>query len=93
MIYQIELAPVAERQLRRLDAVARARIGTRIRSLAEAPHPHGAKQLSARESLWRIRVGSYRIVYQIQENRLIVLVLRIGHRRDIYRQLDRLPGR
>lgn len=90
MIYQVEVAPAAERQLRRLDATMRKRIGMRVRSLAEDPRPHGAKQLSARESLWRIRVGSHRVVYQIQDIRLVVLVLRVGHRGDVYRQLDRL---
>lgn len=93
MIYRIEVAPAAERQLRRFDATVRKRVGMRIRSLTEDPRPHGAKQLSARENLWRIRVASHRVVYQIQDTRLIVLVLRVGHRRDVYRQLDRLRER
>jgi mRNA interferase RelE/StbE len=90
VIYPIEVAPAAERQLRRLDATLRKRIGTHIQSLAEHPRPHGAKQLSARENLWRVRVGSYRVVDQVQELGRIVLILRVGHRRDVYRQLDRL---
>ena len=93
MTYRIEVAPAAERQLRRLDANNRARVAERIRSLTADRRPRGAQQLSGPESLWRIRVGSYRIVYQIQSGKLIVLVLRVGHRGDVYRQLDRLRRR
>jgi mRNA interferase RelE/StbE len=91
--FSIEVAPTAERQLRRLDAENRARIAAHIRSLGADPRPSGAEQLSAPESLWRIRVGSYRVVYQIRSSQLVVLVLRIGHRRDVYRQLNRLRRR
>ena len=90
MTYRVEVAPAAERQLRRLDAKDRTRIAERIRSLAADPRPRGAERLSAPESLWRIRVGSYRVIYQIQSSQLIVLILRISHRREVYRQLDRL---
>jgi mRNA interferase RelE/StbE len=81
--YRIEVAPAAERQLRRLDVTVRMRIAPRVRLLAEHPRPHGAKQVSAHESIWRIRVGSYRVVYQIQDRRLVVLVLRIGHQSPV----------
>ncbi len=53
--------------------------------LAVNPRPKGVKKLSGLDDLYRIRVGDYRIVYQIHDDRLIVLVVRIGHRKDVYR--------
>ena len=53
--------------------------------LAKVPQPKGVKKLTGAEDLYRIRVGNYRVVYQIQDNCLIVLVVRIGHRKDVYR--------
>ncbi|MGH6898166.1 MAG: type II toxin-antitoxin system RelE family toxin [Geminicoccaceae bacterium] len=93
MSYRIEVAPAAERQLRRLDPKMRTRIAARLRPLAENPRPHGAKQLSAPERLWRLRVGAWRVIYQIHDDRLVVLVLRVGHRGEVYRKLDSLRGR
>mgnify|MGYP001580816136 FL=1 len=54
-------------------------------ALAATPRPKGVKKLTGTDDLYRIRVGDYRIVYQIHDDRLIVLVVRIGHRRDVYR--------
>ena len=53
--------------------------------LAKEPRPKGVKKLSGADDLYRIRVGDYRVVYQIRDDRLIVLVVRIGHRKDVYR--------
>lgn len=93
MTYQVEIAPAAERQLRRLDAKTRARITDRIRQLADEPRPHGVERLGDPDDLLRIRAGAYRIVYRIDDDALIVLVVRIGHRREVYRQLVRLRRR
>ena len=54
-------------------------------ALAANPRPRGVKKLTGLDDLYRIRVADYRIVYQIQDDRLIVLVVRIGHRKDVYR--------
>jgi mRNA interferase RelE/StbE len=54
-------------------------------ALAADPRPFGVKKLSADEDLFRIRVGDYRIIYQIRDKELIVLVVKIGHRREVYR--------
>ena len=56
-----------------------------ILALAENPRPPGCLKLSGEESLWRIRVGDYRVVYQVQDAVLLVLVVKLGHRREIYR--------
>jgi mRNA interferase RelE/StbE len=84
MNYTVELLPAAVRQLRRLPAAARARIVARVAELETDPRPPGVVKL-AHEELWRIRVGDYRIVYEIHDDRLLVLVVRIGHRKDVYR--------
>jgi mRNA interferase RelE/StbE len=63
------------------------RLGRRIDSLAENPRPQGIKKLSSEEDKYRLRVGDYRIIYQIREKSLLVLIVRIGHRSDVYRGL------
>jgi mRNA interferase RelE/StbE len=62
-----------------------ARIRARVDALATNPRPAGAKKLKSRDELWRIRVGDYRIVYEIRDRVLLVLVLRVAHRREVYR--------
>jgi len=84
--YRIEIAPAARRQLRKLDPVARRRIQAAIDLLAEDPRPPAAKRLIDFAGEWRVRVGDYRIVYDIFDGELVVLVLTAGHRREIYKQ-------
>lgn len=86
MTYRVEVAPAAVRQLRTLDAVARRRIRAAIELLAEQPRPSGAKKLVGGKGEWRVRTGDYRIVYEIHDDVLLVLVVTVGHRRDIYRR-------
>jgi mRNA interferase RelE/StbE len=83
--YTIEFRPAAARDFRKLSKHDQRRIGARIESLAVTPRPAGVKQLAASEKLYRIRVGDYRILYQILDRVLRVLVVEIGHRRDVYR--------
>jgi mRNA interferase RelE/StbE len=85
--YRIEFGSLASRSFAKLDAPTRRRIAARVDQLADDPRPAGAKRLVAPEELYRIRVGAHRIVYTIEENVLIVLVVKIGHRRDVYRGL------
>ena len=84
MSYRIEVAPAAVRQLRKLDRVAQRRVQTAIELLASEPRPNGAKKLVGGDGEWRVRTGDYRIVYEIHDNVLLVLVVAVGHRRDIY---------
>ena len=86
--YRIELARRAERQLRAFPREVQARIGRSIDALSRQPIPPTAKKLSGHHDLYRVRAGDYRIVYTVQHEALIVLVVAIGHRREIY---DRLP--
>jgi len=84
--YSIVFAPAALRQLRKLPTRDQRRIVQEIESLADDPRPPGVKKLVGEDNLWRIRVGDYRVVYEIKNAKLLVLVLRIAHRKDIYRK-------
>ncbi|MDN5749646.1 MAG: type II toxin-antitoxin system RelE/ParE family toxin [Pseudonocardia sp.] len=84
--YRIEVAQAAVRQLRKLDPQARRRIQAAVELLAQDPRPAGASKLVGGDGEWRVRTGDYRIVYEIHDQVLLVLVLAIGHRRDIYRR-------
>lgn len=86
MTYRIELSPAAVRQLRRLDRTAQRRVQAAIELLADEPRPSGAKKLVGGAGEWRVRTGDYRIVYEIRDQVLLVLVVAVGHRRDIYRR-------
>lgn len=87
MAYRIELTPRAEREFKSLDGSVRGRIKQRIDSLAKNPYPSGIKKIEGEEELYRLRVGDYRILYQVKEKTLLVLIVRIGHRREVYRRI------
>ena len=83
MAYRVEIAPLARRQLRKLERATQLRLIERIEALGANPRPAGTKKLAGGESLYRIRVGEYRVIYQVRDQVLVVLV-KIGHRRDVY---------
>lgn len=83
--YEVGLSPKAEKQLDALPRPIQRRIVEAVEGLESNPRPHGIKKLEGADNLWRIRVGDYRIVYTIEDDQLIVLVVKIGHRREIYR--------
>lgn len=85
MTYRITLAPSAGRQLGKLDPQARRRIQAALELLATEPRPPAATRLVGGSGEWRVRTGDYRIIYEIEDDQLLVLVLRVGHRREIYR--------
>ena len=87
MAYSVHLAPAAERQLKAFDKPVQTRIARRLLKLEENPRPHGIEKLAGEDDLYRIREGEYRIVYTIKDKKLIVLVVKIGHRKDVYRGL------
>ena len=86
MIYRIELTPAARRDMAGLPENVLVRVDARILALAENPYPRGAVKIRGEKNIFRVRVGDYRIMYQVEHNRLIVLVIRIAHRREIYRK-------
>ncbi|MGA7744220.1 MAG: type II toxin-antitoxin system RelE/ParE family toxin [Polyangia bacterium] len=87
--YSVQLAPSAERDLSALDKPVQRRVAARIDALAENPRPAGVTKLQGEANAWRIRVGDYRILYTIEDRRLVVLVIKIGHRREVYRSGQR----
>jgi len=86
MTYEVALAPAAARQLRKFDPQVRRRVQAAIELLATEPRPPAATRLVGGAGEWRVRTGDYRIVYEIEEERLLVLVLSVGHRREIYQR-------
>ena len=84
MIYTIDILRSAQKSLSRINRQDQERIIAAIEDLAEEPRPSGCKKLTGR-SAWRIRIGNYRVIYEIQDDRLVITVLNIGHRREIYR--------
>lgn len=84
MRFSVQIAPAAERQLRKFDPQVRRRIQAAIDLLASNPRPPKATQLVGGTGEWRVRTGDYRIIYEIHDDQLVVLVIRVGHRRDIY---------
>ena len=81
--YRIELRPAAVKALRRIDPQDRGRAQGAIALLGEDPRPPGARALQGRDG-YRVRVGSYRIIYTIRNDILVVVVVTVGHRRDVY---------
>jgi mRNA interferase RelE/StbE len=81
--YQIEVLPPAARQIRKLPPEARRRVQAAIELIAETPRPPGAKKLVGRVE-WRVRTGDYRVLYRIEDHRLMIVVVAAGHRREIY---------
>ena len=87
MAYDVRFKPSAERAFRKLPADIQRRIARRLDGLAEEPRPPGCEKLAGAERLYRVRVGDYRVVYEVSDDVLMVLVLVVGHRKDVYRRL------
>lgn len=81
--YRIELRPAAVRALRKLDPPIQRRVQGAIALLADDPRPPAARALQGRPGL-RVRVGDYRIIYTVADDVLLVVVVTLGHRRDVY---------
>lgn len=84
--YTIEYKKSVEKELRKLPANQLESVVTKIQGLATSPHPTGSVKLRGSSDLFRIRHADYRIVYQIIDTRLIVLIVKVGHRREVYRE-------
>jgi mRNA interferase RelE/StbE len=82
--YRISLSPAAVRQSRKFDPQVRRRIQGVLELLAVEPRPPAATRLVGGAGEWRVRTGDYRIVYEIEDQELLVLILRVGHRREIH---------
>ena len=84
MKYSVLILPRAERELDSLPAEHVERIDNAIGALGDDPRPHNCKKLKDHDA-WRIRVGNYRVVYEINDAERVVVVIHVGHRREVYR--------
>lgn len=85
MSYPVEFTPRAERELAALQRSDQLRIAKRVEALATTPRPSGCKKLAGPEGFYRIRVGDFRVIYAIQDCKLLILIIRIANRREVYR--------
>ena len=83
--YAIEVSATAEKQLRKLDSTALGRIVKSIKELASDPRPRGCRKLHGYEGVYRIRTGNFRMIYSIEDQKLLIIILKVGHRKTIYR--------
>ncbi len=83
--YKIEISATAEKQIRKLKKQDQLRVLRTIRNLAQTPYPEGCRNLRGYQNVFRLREGSYRIIYSVETNRLLVIILKVGHRKDVYR--------
>lgn len=85
MRYVLEFTTSAARELRDLDRQHQRRITEKVIALCEDPFPPGSKKLKGQPEHFRIRVGDYRVIYRIDGKRVVIVIVRIGHRREVYR--------
>ena len=84
--YRVTIRPSADKALLKLPRDMQRRILERLDELAIEPRPHNVVKMAGGQNLWRIRVGDYRLVYEIHDREITIYVLAIGHRRDVYRE-------
>ncbi len=85
MPYSIRFTPRAQRDFSALDKTVQQRLRRQIDRLRETPFPPGVIKLHEVEPFYRIRVGDYRLIYQVEAHQLVIVVVKIGHRREVYR--------
>lgn len=83
--YRIEVSATAERQIKKLGREDQIRVIRAVQTLANEPRPSGCRKLQGYDDVYRIRIGRYRALYSIDGRRVIITVLKVAHRRDVYR--------
>ncbi len=83
--YRIDVSATAERQLKRFRREDQLSIVRAVQALAAEPHPPGCRKLQGYDDVFRIRVGTYRVLYSIDGRRIVITVIKIAHRKDVYR--------
>jgi mRNA interferase RelE/StbE len=86
MTYQVFIKPAAQRQLKKLTSKIQTDLIAVIENLSEEPRPSGCKKLKGRKDQYRVRSGDYRIIYSVEDALLVVEVIALGHRRDVYEE-------
>lgn len=82
--FRIEFTTAAAREIRKLDPQIRRRILSGVTDLERDPRPHGCRKLAGYDNAWRIRVGDYRVLYEVIDEQVLVTVVRVAHRRAVY---------
>ena len=86
VVYSLTIKPSAAEELKAIsDAATLTRLLDKIKSLATLPRPSGSEKLTGRSNLYRVRQGSHRVIYSVDDKALVVDVFKVGHRRDVYR--------
>ncbi|MBI1785893.1 type II toxin-antitoxin system RelE/ParE family toxin [Candidatus Sumerlaeota bacterium] len=85
MGYEVRIKPSALKALEKLPASVRERVRVKIRALAENPRPHGSEKLAGDDNAHRLRVGDHRVLYEVHDDILFVMVVRVAHRREACR--------
>jgi mRNA interferase RelE/StbE len=83
--YAVEIAPAARRQIKKLPNDIQKKVVEKLEELALEPRPDGVKKLEGSDDLYRVRLGKYRIIYEIQDGLLLVTVVKVKHRKNVYR--------
>jgi mRNA interferase RelE/StbE len=83
--YKIEISGTAEKQLKKLPRDDQRRVARAMVGLGDDPHPLGSRKLTGYDDVYRVRVGMYRVIYSVSGRQLVVIILKIGHRKDVYR--------
>jgi mRNA interferase RelE/StbE len=83
--YEVNVSPIADKAIAGLPKQVRARIAVKLVALSTNPRPPGSIKLTGHDA-YRIRIGDYRIIYTIEDKRLVILVIDVGHRREVYRR-------
>ena len=88
MKFEISVKTSAQKEARKVPPKTLLKLKQALDKLAENPRPHGAKRLQGtKEEIYRIRVGDYRVLYEIKENQLVIIVIRIAHRKNVYKKI------
>ena len=82
--FRVEFTTAAAREIRKLDPQIRRRILGGVADLEHDPRPHGCRKLAGYDNAWRIRVGDYRVLYEVTDEQVLVTVVRVAHRRAVY---------
>ena len=85
MAYTVEFSTSALREFKALERAVQRHIATRIDAFVDSPFPSGTKKLQGEADVYRIRISDYRVIYRVDGKRVKVLILKIGHRREVYR--------
>ena len=85
--YEIKFKSSAWKAFRKLKGETRGRVAEAIWALGEDPRPRGAKKLAGQRDRYRVRAGDYRVIYEVHDKALIVLIVKVSHRREVYRGL------